>query len=241
MNSANIIALKELRGFFDSLIAYIIVVVFLGLSGFFTWMYGTDIFLRNQADLQVFFAVAYWTLFFIIPAITMKMFAEENKTGTIELLLTKPVRDISIVFGKFLACLMLISVALLLTLPYYFTVARIGPIDHSAVWSGYFGLLLMSSAYISIGLYTSSLTNNQIVAFLLALFIGLFFHILTDVLAASFTGITGEIFSYLSLGTHYDSITRGVIDSRYLVYFLSLIFLPLYLTGLNLSKRNLPA
>lgn len=240
MKQAWIIARKELQGFFDSLIAYIILVVFLGFSGFFTWLFGTDVFLRNQADLQAFFGIAYWTLFFFIPAITMRMFAEENKTGTIELLLTKPVSDMQIVFGKFLACLVLITVALFLTLPYYLTVWKLGPVDHSAVWCGYLGLLFMSGAYISIGLYMSSITNNQIVAFLSALFAGMLFHVLFEVMAGNFSGNIGEFFSYLSLGTHFESISRGVIDSKDIVYFLSLILFPLFLAEMNLSKRNLP-
>jgi len=219
--------------------AYIMLVAFLGFSGFFTWLYGSDIFLRNQADLQVFFSIAYWTLFFFIPAITMRMLAEENKSGTIELLLTKAVTDWQIIFGKFLACLILIGVALLLTLPYYLTVWKLGPVDHGSVWAGYLGLLLMSATYISIGLFTSSITNNQIVAFLLAIFIGIFFHIIFDVLAGSFTGIIGSVFSYLSVSTHYESISRGVIDSKDLVYFFSVIFLGLVLSEVTLSKRNL--
>ncbi|MEO5570117.1 MAG: ABC transporter permease subunit [Bacteroidia bacterium] len=234
-----IIARRELQSFFDSLMAYIMLVAFLGFSGFFTWLYGSDIFLRNQADLQVFFSIAYWTLFFFIPAITMRMLAEENKSGTIELLLTKAVTDWQIIFGKFLACLVLIGVALLLTLPYYITVWKLGPVDHGAVWAGYLGLLLMSATYISIGLFTSSITNNQIVAFLLAIFIGIFFHIIFDVLASNFTGVAGSVFSYLSVSTHYESISRGVIDSKDLVYFFSVIFLGLVSSEVTLSKRNL--
>lgn len=234
-----IIAKRELQSFFDSLTAYIMLVAFLGFSGFFTWLYGADIFLRNQADLQVFFSIAYWTLFFFIPAITMRLLAEENKSGTIELLLTKAVTDWQVVFGKFLSCLVLIVIALALTLPYYFTVWKLGPVDHGSVWSGYLGLILMASTYISIGLYTSSITNNQIVAFLLALLIGIFFHIIFDVLAQSFSGITGEVFSYLSVSSHYESISRGVIDSKDIVYFLSIIFLGLTLSEISLSKRNL--
>ena len=219
MDKIWIIAKRELKSFFDSLTAYIMLVAFLGFSGFFTWLYGADIFLRNQADLQVFFSIAYWTLFFFIPAITMRMLAEENKSGTIELLLTKAVTDWQIVFGKFLACLLLIVIALVLTLPYYFTVWHLGPIDHASVWTGYLGLILMSATYISIGLFTSSITNNQIVAFLLALFIGIFFHVIFDVLASSISGTLGGIFSYMSVSSHYESISRGVIDSKDLIYF----------------------
>lgn len=239
MNKIWIIARKELAGFFDSLTAYIMLVAFLGFSGFFTWLYGSDVFLRNQADLQAFFGIAYWSLFFFIPAITMKMLAEENKTGTIEMLLTKAVTDWQIIFGKFLSCFLLILIALLFTLPYYFTVAKIGPVDHGAIWCGYLGLLLMSAMYISIGLFASSVTNNQIVAFLMSLFIGMFFHIIFDVLSRNFTGATGEILSYVSAYTHYEAIARGVIDTKDIVYFLSIIFVSLLLSEISLAKRNL--
>ncbi len=239
MNKIWIIAKRELGTFFDSLTAYIMLVAFLGFSGFFTWLYGSDIFLRNQADLQVFFNIAYWTLFFFIPAITMRTMAEENKSGTIELLLTKSVSDWQIVVGKFVACMVLILIALALTLPYYLTVWKLGPVDHGSVLTGYLGLILMSATYISIGIYTSTVTSNQIVAFLSALLIGIFFHIIFDVIASGSTGSIGAFFSYLSLSTHYDSISRGVIDSKDLIYFFSIIFLGLVLSETTLSKRNL--
>jgi len=234
-----IIALRELRSFFDSLTAYILVVVFLGLSGFFTWLSGSDIFLIGQASLQPFFSVAYWTLFFFTPALTMRMLAEENKSGTIELLLTKAVSDWDVILGKFLACLMLIGVALLLTLPYYISVWAMGPIDHGAVWCGYLGLILMSMSFIGIGLFASSITSNQIVAFLLSLFIGVFFLIIFNVLASGLTGFLGQLLSYLSLSTHFDSISRGVVDSRDVIFFLSVTVLGLILAEASLSKRNI--
>ncbi len=239
MKAIWVIAKKEFRTFFDSLAAYILLVVFLGISGFFTWLFGSDIFFIGQATLQPFFGVAYWTLFFFIPALTMKMLAEEKRSGTIELLLTKPVTDWQVVVGKFLAAFLLIFTALMLTLPYYITLTFIGNVDHGAVWSGYFGMLLMSMTYISIGLFASSITNNQIVAFLLSLFIGVFFLIIFNVLANSFTGDTSLLFNYLSLSTHYDSISRGVIDSRDLIYFLSLTFFGLLLAETALAKRNI--
>jgi len=239
MNKIWIIARKELAAFFDSLTAYIMLVAFLGFSGFFTWLYGSDVFLKNQADLQAFFSIAYWSLFFFIPAITMKMLAEENKTGTIEMLLTKAISDWQIIFGKFLACLLLIVIALVFTLPYYLTIWKIGPVDHGSVWCGYLGLIMMSAAYISIGLFASSITNNQIVAFLTALFIGLFFQIIFEILSHNFTGTIGEVLSNMSAYTHYDSISRGVIDSKDIIYFLSLIFVSLLLSEISLAKRNL--
>ena len=239
MNKIWIIALRELKTFFDSLTAYILLIAFLGISGFFTWLFGSDIFFIGQASLQPFFAVAYWTLFFFTPALTMKMLAEENKTGTIELLLTKSITDWQVLLGKFLACLLLIGVAIGLTFPYYFSVWYMGPVDHGAVLCGYLGLLLMSTTYISIGLFASSITNNQIVAFLLSLFIGLFFLIIFSVLSSSFTGFTGELFDYLSLQSHFDSISRGVIDSKDIIYFLSISFFGLILAETALAKRNI--
>lgn len=229
---------RELQSIFDSLIAYIMIVVFLALSGLFTWLYGSDIFFMNQASLQSFFGIAYWTLFFFIPALTMKLFAEENKSGTIEMLLTKPISEGQVVTGKFLATLLLICIALLLTLPYYFTVWSLGPIDHGAVWTGYLGLVLMSGAYISIGIFASSLTNNQIVAFLLALFIGIFFHIIFGFLASNMSGAIASVFSYLSLSTHYEAISRGVIDSKDIIYFLSIISLGLVAAEAIVVKRT---
>ena len=234
-----IIALREFRSFFDSLTAYILIVVFLGLSGFFTWISGSDIFFIGQATMQPFFSVAYWTLFFFTPALTMRALAEENKTGTIELLLTKAVTDWDVILGKFLACLMLIGIALLLTLPYYISIWAMGPIDHGAVWCGYLGLILMSMSFIGIGLFASSVTNNQIVAFLLSLFIGVFFLIIFNVLASNLTGFLGGLLSFLSLSTHFDSISRGVVDSRDVIFFLSISLLGLVLAEASLSKRNI--
>ncbi|MEM9857212.1 MAG: ABC transporter permease subunit [Bacteroidota bacterium] len=239
MKSVWIIAKRELQSFFDSLIAYIMLVLFLGFSGFFTWLYGADVFLVGQASLNSFFDIAFWTLFFFIPAITMRMLAEEKKTGTIELLLTKAVTDRDVVLGKFLACFLLVAIAVFFTLPYYITLANIGSVDHGAIWCGYLGLLLMSAAYISIGLFTSSITNNQIVAFLLALFIGLFFHIIFNVLASSMTGFLGQLFHTLSLSVHFESLSRGVIDTKDVVYFLSIVIIGLLLAQTSLAKRNL--
>lgn len=227
-----------MQSFFDSLIAYIMIVVFLALSGLFTWLYGSDIFYVNQASLQAFFGIAFWTLFFFIPALTMKQIAEERKTGTIEMLLTKPISEWQLLWGKFLATLFLIGIALALTLPYYITVWKLGPIDHGAVLTGYLGLLLMSSAYISIGLFASTITNNQIVAFLLALFIGIFFHIIFGFLASNMSGTLGTVFNYLSLSTHFQSISRGVVDSKDIVYFLSIAFMGIVSAEAVLVKRT---
>ncbi len=239
MQTIWILSKREFRSFFDSLIAYIMLVLFLGISGFFTWLFGTDVFLVGQASLGSFFSIAYWTLFFFIPALTMRLLAEEIRSGTIELLLTRAITDRQVIVGKFLSTLMLIVTALVFTLPYVITISSIGNLDLGAVVCGYLGLFFMSASYISIGLWASSITRNQIVAYLLSLFIGLFFHLLFDLLASGFSGPTGQVFSSLSMRQHFDSISRGVLDSGDLVYFLSLILLGLFLTEITLAKRNL--
>ncbi|MEE4258056.1 MAG: ABC transporter permease [Bacteroidales bacterium] len=239
MKNIWIIAKRELSSFFGSLMAYILLVIFLGFSGLFTWFIGQDVFFIKQASLQAFFNIAYWTLFFFIPGITMRLFAEENRSGTIELLLTKPVNDWQVVMGKFTATLLLIIVALLLTLPYYITISFIGPIDHGATLTGYLGLIFMSAAYISIGIFASSISTNQIVGYLLALVMGIFFQIIFGFVAGSMSGFFGEMFHYLSLTTHFESMSRGVIDSKDLIYFLSITFLGLSLTVSNLAKYRL--
>jgi len=239
MNTIWILTKREFRSFFDSLIAYILLVLFLGISGFFTWLFGSDVFLVGQASLGAFFSIAYWTLFFFIPALTMRLLAEEIRSGTIELLLTRAISDRQVILGKFLSTLLLILVALLFTIPYVVTIASIGNLDIGAVICGYLGLLLMSGAYISIGLWASSITRNQIVAYLSSLFVGLFFHLLFDMLASSFTGLFGQVFNMLSMRVHFDSISRGVLDSGDLIYFFSIILLGIFLSEVSLSKRNL--
>ena len=239
MDKIWIITKRELRSFFDSLMAYVMIVLFLGFSGFFTWIFGADIFMVNQATLQSFFSIAYWTLFFFIPAITMGLLSDERKSGTLELLVTKPISDWQIILGKFFAALLLIAISLALTLPYYFTVSNIGKIDHGAVWMGYLGLLFMSASYISIGLFASSITSNQIVAFLLALFVGIFFHLIFGLVASSSGGWFAGLLNFLSISTHFESMSRGVIDSKDIFYFFSIIFLGLTGTEWALAKRNL--
>jgi ABC-2 type transport system permease protein len=238
MRESWIIARKELGSFFDSLVAYILLIAFLGFSGFFTWLWGSDIFYHKQASLGAFFSVALWSLFFFIPAITMRQFAEEKKTGTIELLLTKRLTDRQLVIGKYLGCLLLVAIALAFTLPYYFSVARLGNIDHGSTITGYLGLLLMSSAYIAIGLLCSSVTNNQIVAFLMALLAGVVFQFILGSLGSGESGWIGSLLTDLSIPHHFESMSRGVIDTKDVIYFLALTFLGLLLTEVVISKRK---
>lgn len=239
MNQTWTIAKRELGSFFNSLIAYILLIAFLLFTGIFTWLYGGgDVFFRKQADMQVFFTFANIVLFFFIPAITMRLLSEEKRSGTMELLLTKNVSDRQIVVGKFLAAFLMVCITLAFTLVYYVSISRLGNFDHGASITGYLGLLLMSAAYIAIGLFASSIAKNQIVAFLLALAIGICFRFLFGFLGASMTGWAGELFNTLSLQNHYDSIARGVIDTKDVVYFLSITALGIFLSEFMVSKRN---
>jgi len=233
-----ILTKRELQAYFDSLMAYILLILFLGFSGFFTWIYGSDIFYIKQATLMPFFNIAFWTLFFFIPSLTMRMLSEENRMGTLKLLLTKPVSNWQVVMGKYLSSIILIGIALLLTIPYLFTIASIGNVDTGQVFSGYLALLLFSTMYLSIGMFTSSITNNQIVSYLLALFIGIFFQVIFGMLAQNAPGIVGGILDYLSSTTHFESMTRGLIDSRDLIFFLGIAFIGLVLTETMLIKKR---
>ncbi len=228
MRKAHYIALKEFNSYLDSVSGYIVLILFLGLSGFFTWLGKYNIFYLGQADLQGFFTVAFWTLFFFVPAITMRAFAEEQNIGTIELLLTHPVTFWQAVLGKALGAFYLIVLTLVFTLPYYLTVALIGKIDNGAAISGYLGLLLLSAAYISIGIFSSTLSKNQIVAFLIALGIGIFFQLIFGIISEVLTGWLSSFFDFLSFKSHYDTIARGVIDTKDLIYFFSVIYFFLY-------------
>ncbi|MBU2553688.1 MAG: ABC transporter permease subunit [Bacteroidetes bacterium] len=233
-----IITKRELQAYFDSLMAYILLVLFLGFSGFFTWIYGNDIFFIKQATLMPFFSIAYWTLFFFIPALTMRLLSEENRMGTIELLLTRPVSNWQVIMGKYLASLLLIGIALALTFFYPLSVSSIGNLDGGEVFSGYLALLLFSSMMIGIGLFTSSIGNNQIVSYLLALFIGVFFQIIFGMLGQGLPGVPGEILDYLSTSSHFDSMTRGVIDTRDLIFFLGISFLMLVFAETMLIRKR---
>lgn len=239
MNKVKIIAQRELAAFFDSLIAYIMIILFLGLSGFFTWLSGNTVFVTNSASLGSFFSIAYWTLFFFIPALTMRMLAEEKRAGTIELLSTKAVSDWQILLGKFAACITLVKVSVLMAIvPYYITVSNLGAVDHGAVFGGYMALVCMSCVYVAIGIFASSLTDNQIVAFLLTISIGFFFHLIFEILANQARGSLGIFFSNLGMRSHFQALSRGVVDLRDLVYFFSITFVALLGAKVILSKRQ---
>ena len=238
MNPVWVIAKRELSSYFNSLIGYIILTIFLIVAGLFTWLIGGDVFIRQQATLDQFFSIAPLVLLFVVPALTMRQIAEEKRSGTIELLLTKAVSNRQLVLGKFLACFLMVCITIIFTLPYYFTVTRLGNVDHGAIIGGYFGLLLLSAAFTSIGIFASSLTQNQIVAFLLALFINIVFLWLLGFIGQYLSGTLGDIITTLSIPDHYESISRGVLDTKDLIYFGSIIFLFLFLAELKISNRG---
>jgi len=228
------IFLKELRSYFNSAVAYVVIVVFLAFTG---WFYASNIFLINLASMREMFETARWVLLFIIPAITMRLIAEEKKSGTIELLTTKPVHDDEIVIGKFLAAWSLIGFALLPTLVYYGTVASFGEIDNGPVVGGYLGLMLMAGVYVAIGLFASSITENQIVAFIIGIALIMVFFVLDKVLVFVPEGFVSVV-EYLGIDFHFLNMARGVIDSRDVVYFASILGCMLYFSVLSLARRK---
>lgn len=212
---------KELRLYFNSPIAYIFLVVFLGLS---LWLFFRGFFLVGQADLRGFFGILPWLYLFLIPALTMRLFAEEYRQGTIETLLTSSLPVSKIVLGKFLASLSFLGLALLGTLPLVISIALVGPLDFGATIAAYVGALLLGAAFISVGLLLSALTQNQIVAFLLSALVSFVLFILgNDLVTFALPGFIAPILSYASFSAHYDSIIRGVLDTRDIVYYLSVI------------------
>ncbi|HTP12884.1 MAG TPA: ABC transporter permease [Bacteroidota bacterium] len=225
---------KELRSYFNSAVAYVVIVVFLAIIG---WFHTSNLFLSNVASLRLMFELVPIVFMFVVPAITMRLLAEEKKTGTIELLSTKPLHDVEIVLGKFLAAWALIGFALLPTLVYYITIASIGNIDNGPVIGGYIGLMLMAGVYVAVGLLASSLTDNQIVAFIIG-FLFVFVLFMLDKILIYVPDFMTSIVEYLGVDYHFGNIARGVVDSRDIVYFLSALGLSLYLSVISLMRRK---
>lgn len=236
---------KEINSFYSSLIGYIVVGVFLIILGLMIWVFpDTSLLNYNYATLDQLFDLAPLIFMFLIPAVTMRSFAEEQQNGTLELLTTKPLSDWEIVLGKYFASLSLVVLAILPTLIYYYSVYQLGSpmgnLDSGAIAGSYLGLVLLAGAFVAIGLFASSLTNNQIVAFLLATFLCFLFQwgFLYFSKLPIFVGKTDDIVQMLGIDFHYLSISKGVIDSRDVVYFLSLVagFLALTITSLGRRK-----
>ncbi|MBI2894651.1 MAG: ABC transporter permease subunit [Deltaproteobacteria bacterium] len=230
------IAKREFRGYFNSPVAYVVICGVLLLVGFLFFFF-RPFFVVGKASCRELFTFIGMTFLFFAPAVTMRLLAEERKTGTLEILITMPVRDAEVILGKFLAAVGLLCVMLLLTLPFPITIAQLGDLDMGPVLGGYAGLLLEGSAFLALGMLASSLTEHQIVAFFLALLMGLVFFMLDWALPYLPGGMTSVV-EYLSFGYHFEGITRGVIDSRDVVYFLSVIAVALALSFRQLESRK---
>lgn len=235
---------KEINSFFASPIGYLVIAVFLLLNGLFLWLFKGEFNILDNgfADLSSFFLLAPWILIFLVPAVTMRSFSDEKKQGTLELLLTKPISHLHIVFGKYLGAFILILMALIPTLLYTYTISKLGNpeanLDVGSVMGSYFGLLFLVAAYTAIGVFASSLTDNQIVAFIIAVFICFFFFFGFEGL--SNYNLFGDTFYIEKLGmeSHYKSMSRGVLDTRDIIYFLSVTALFITLTTINIKREN---
>ena len=227
---------KEFKSYFNSPIAYICITVFLAFT---SWFFLRGFFLLNQANLRSFFGLIPWVFLFLVPALTMRLWAEEKKSGTIEILMTFPIRDFEVVSGKFLASFifLVIMVALSFTLP--LTAALLGDLDMGPVVGGYLGAFLLGGAYLAIGLFASSITENQIVGFITGVIISFTLFIVgEEFVTAQLPEFLGPILTYLGMGAHFNNIGRGLIDSRDIVYYLSIIGFFLFLNIRSVESRK---
>ena len=235
---------KEIRSFLSSLIAYVVIIVFLLIVGLFTWVFADgNILAQGYSSLDTLFFMAPWIFIFLISAITMRSFSEEINQGTFEILSTKPITDFQIILGKYLAAVCLVAFSVLPTLLYFYSVYQLGlpkgNIDMGATWGSYIGLILLGGCYASIGIFSSAATSNQIVAFVLGMFLCFFFYVgFQQISNLSLFGSWDSFVQNLGIQYHYDSISRGVVDSRDLVYFGSLISFFLGLTYIVLDSRK---
>ena len=236
---------KEINGFFSSITGYLVIIVFLLINSSFLWLFSGNFNLLDAgyASIDGLFLLAPWVFMFLIPAITMRLFADEKRLGTLELILTKPLTDLQIIFSKFLAGIILVIFALFPTLLYFYTMYQLGNplgnIDTGGTMGSYIGLLFLAASYTAIGLFASATTDNQIVSFIIALALCFFFYFGFDQIAGS--GMVGglELIIYnLGINEHYVSMSRGVIDSRDVIYFLTLIGVFVFATRLVLQSRK---
>lgn len=234
---------KEINTFFASPIGYLVIGVFLLLNGLFLWVFKGEfnILDNGMASLSSFFLLAPWILIFLVPAVTMRSFSDEKKQGTLELLLTKPVSHFQIVLGKYFGALVLILMALIPTVLYVYSVSQLGNpagnLDMGSIIGSYFGLFFLIAAYTAIGVFASTLSDNQIVAFIIAVFICFFFYFGFEGLSNYYI-LDGIIYiENMGMAAHYNSMSRGVIDTRDLVYFISIALAFLIFTKLRIQKQ----
>lgn len=236
---------KEINGFLNSLIGYIVLVVFLLTMGLFLWVFPVEFNIPDfgYAGLDGLFVLAPFVFLFLIPAITMRAFADEKRTGTLELLMTQPLSEIRVILAKFFAGVVLVLIALIPTLIYYFSVYQLGlpkgNVDSGAVWGSYTGLVMLGATFVAIGIFSSSVTDNQIVSFILAVFLSFFMYMGFELIYTFVvSGTLGLMIQSFGLSAHYSSISRGVIDSRDVLYFLSIMTAFILLTRLSLESRK---
>ena len=236
--------IKEINSFLSSLTGYIVILVFTTLNGLFLWVLPghMNILDGGYATLEPLFYISPWVLLFLIPAISMRMIADEKKNGTLDLLYTRPVNELQIALAKFLSTLTLSVIALIPTLIYFIAVGKLGAtpynLDIGGTWGSYIGLVLLAAVYAAIGIFSSSLTSNVIVAFMVAVLFCFTAYAGFDYLGELMqSSVLGAKLSLLGIDAHYQSISRGVIDSRDIIYFLSAIGIFVYLTNLKLKSR----
>lgn len=236
---------KELLGFFSTLTGYIAGGVFFVLVGLLMWVLPTrwNVLLNGEASLSTLFTLAPWVFLFLVPAVTMRMLSDERRDGTLDLLLTRPVSEWTIVLSKFLAAWSLVLILLLPTLVYYVSVMLLAdsgaPLDQGATWGSYLGLVFLGGVYAAFGIWVSALTSNALVSFLLTMFFSLLFYVGFDTLAhLDIFSLVEYGVAWLGVAEHYRAISRGVVDSRDVVYFFSLIALVLTLASVSLKRRR---
>ncbi|MFA9390411.1 MAG: gliding motility-associated ABC transporter substrate-binding protein GldG [Prolixibacteraceae bacterium] len=237
---------KEVQSFFGSITGYLVVSIFLLTTSLFLWVIpgNYNLIEGQRATLKGFFELAPWLYLFLIPALTMRMFAEEKKMGTIEMIVTRPISCSGIITAKYMAAMLLVLVSLLPTLLYYISIYRlgnpVGNIDSGATWGSFLGLLFLASVYVAIGLFASALTSSQVISFLIAIAFSYIMYLGFDFIAdIGFTDVLQDILTKVSINEHYQSISRGVIDSRDLLYFIATTLFFLYITRLSILKRKL--
>lgn len=227
---------KELMSYFNSPIAYIFIGVFLVVGN---WLFFSAFFLSGQASVRSYFALLPWMFLFLAPAITMRLWAEEKKSGTIEFLLTLPVTDWQVVLAKFFGSLAFLFITLLLSVTLPITVSFLGNIDTGPVVGGYIGALLLGGSYLALGLFISSLTKNQIIAFVLSLVASFAAFIIgADFVLAGAPAFAAPTMKFLGLGSHFYNVAKGVIDTKDIVYYFSFIFLFLWLNARIIEGRS---
>jgi ABC-2 type transport system permease protein len=236
---------KEINGFLNSLIGYIVIILFLGVFGLFLWVFPLEFNILDfgYASIDGLFILGPFVFLFLVPAITMRSFAEEKKSGTLELLMTQPLTDLQVILAKYFAGVVLLIFALIPTLVWYISVYWLGlppgNLDSGAIWGSYLGLLFLGCAFVAIGIFASSVSDNQIVSFLVTLFLCAFLYMGFELIYTFIlSGKTGLFVQSLGLNAHYSSMSRGVIDTRDVVYFVSVIIVFILMTKLAIESRK---